>query len=179
MMKQAGLRSAQTGWKKFFLYIVCSYVLFLPFATTSFAKDKTSPNSQKWVHVTLIEGDFETITSFLKSSIEEEGLTIANQGNVADMLSRTKDAVQIKELVYKDAIIYQFCSAKLGAQLFALSPLNIGACPLNIFAYELKTKPGIIYTGYRIPPIFQSGPSASIFQEVNQLLARIVKRTAE
>ena len=179
MMRQAGLHFNPMSWLKFFLYILAGYIFCYGLINACFAKDKTSPNSQKWVHVTLIEGDFETITTFLKSSIEEEGLTIANQGNVADMLSRTKDAVQIKELVYKDAIIYQFCSAKLGAQLFAISPLNIGACPLNIFAYELKTKPGIIHVGYRIPPLTQSAPSAGIFQEINRLLARIVKRTAE
>ena len=179
MMKQGGRHPTQTGWIKFFFYIFGSYVLFLAHTSTSFAKDKDLPNSPKWVHVTLIEGDFETITSFLKSSIEEEGLTIANQGNMADMLSRTKDALEVKQLVYKNAVIYQFCSAKLGAELFAISPLNIGACPLNIFAYELKTKPGIIHLGFRTPPISQSGPSANIFQEVNQLLTRIVKRTAE
>ncbi len=179
MMKQNSLHLRQTGRFKFFLFVLVGYIFSYVLINACFAQDKTPPNLQKWVAVTLIEGDFETITSFLKSSIEEEGLTIANHGNVADMLSRTKDAVEVKQLVYKQAIIYQFCSAKLGAQLFALYPLNIGACPLNIFAYELKTKPGIIHVGYRIPPITQSGSSAKIFQEINQLLARIVKRTAE
>lgn len=168
----------------------CIYLAFLMISGPSLADQKPQSPPLKWVQVTPIHGDFETITGFLKSSIEEEGLTISNVGNVADMLLRTKDAVQGAQLLYKHAIIYQFCSAKLGLKLFALSPENIGGCPLNIFAYQLKNETdkneSTIFIGYRLPPIHthetasdKQRASAKTFQEIHQLLARIIKRAAE
>ena len=142
--------------------------------------DKSLPAFEKnWVHITQIEGDFETISSFLKSSIEEEGLTITYEGDVSKMLERTKEAVGPHELVFSKARFYQFCSAKLAVDLFALSPANIAACPLAVFTYELKKAPNLIYVGYRRPPIEAGAPSVASFKKVDALLARIVKRAVE
>jgi len=169
---------------------ICICLAFLMAIKPSLAHQNPQSPPLKWVQITAINGDFETIAGFLKSSIEEEGLTIANEGNVADMLLRTKDAVKGAKFLYKHAIIYQFCSAKLGFELFALSPENIAGCPLNIFAYQLKNtteqNESTIYVGYRLPPIHinkastnKQRASAKVFEEIHQLLARIVKRTAE
>ena len=85
-----------------------------------------------WAQFVETREDFETVTSFLQSAIEEEGLSIANRGNVADMLKRTKDAIGGEQLAFKRAEIFQFCSAKLGHKLFSIDPKNLASCPLTI-----------------------------------------------
>lgn len=131
-----------------------------------------------WVRTMVIEDDYETVRDFLKSSIEEEGLTIANQGSVAEMMARTRDAVEGAELIFRHADIFQFCSAKYGAALFALSPDNIGACPLSVFSYQLKGETGRVVVGYRRLPE-GAGKSAKLYAEIGVLLERIIKRAAE
>lgn len=168
-----GLRALILRLSMVFAFFLLASSILIP---TGFAFAK---QSLKWVHVIPVDGDFETITSFLKSSIEEEGLVISDVGDVADMLSRTKDAVVGAVLVYKSAKIYQFCSVEMGLKLFAIAPENIGGCPLNIFAYELKTEPDVVYIGYRVPPFSQAGASGPAFREVDEMLSRILKRAAE
>jgi len=141
-------------------------------------QNQASIAENEWAVFSEIEEDFETVTGFLQSSIEEEGLSIANRGNVSDMLARTKDAVGGSELLYKRAEIFEFCSAKLGHKIFAINPKNLAACPLTIVVYELKTNPGIVYIGYRRAPSMISGAD-KIFSEVDALLARIVKGAIE
>lgn len=132
-----------------------------------------------WVRVVTVNDDFETAVSFLKSSIEEEGLTISDEGDVADMMSRTQDVFDGVELIYAKAMIYQFCSAKLGYKLFALSPKAIGSCPLSVFAYQLKGGDGVVTIGYRRPPRVAEPEVAKVFAEISALLERIVKRASE
>lgn len=146
-----------------------------------FARDEGVSDSTEngWVRIISIEDDFSSAVDFLKSSIEEEGLSIANEGNVSDMMSRTKDAVDGAELVYKNAMVFQFCSSKLGHKLFAIAPEAIGACPLSIFSYELKSKPGTIYMGYRRPPQAGNAALQKGFDEVSALLERVLKRAVE
>jgi uncharacterized protein (DUF302 family) len=132
-----------------------------------------------WVRIVIVNDEFDSAVSFLKSSIEEEGLTIANEGDVADMMSRTKNVVDEPVTVYEKAHIFQFCSAKLGFKLFAAAPETLAACPLTIFAYELKGKAGNVYIGYRRPPKTTNERVDAAFNEVEALLARIVKRATE
>lgn len=132
-----------------------------------------------WMALHVIEDDFATAAEFLRSSIEEEGLAIANEGNVADMMSRTKDAIENAETVFANARIYQFCSAKLGHRLFAVLPSALAACPLTIFIYELKGSAGKIHIGYRRPPRTGNAEADKIFIEVETMLARIVRRAVE
>lgn len=132
-----------------------------------------------WMTLHVVEDDFATAAEFLRSSIEEEGLAIANEGNVADMMSRTKEALENAETVFANARIYQFCSAKLGHRLFAVLPSALAACPLNIFVYELKGRAGKIHIGYRRPPRTGNAEADKILTEVEAMLARIVKRAAE
>lgn len=132
-----------------------------------------------WVKVVTVDDDFASAVSFLKSSIEEEGLTIADEGNVAEMMSRTKDAVGASKLVYRHARIFQFCSAKLGHKLFSIAPEALGSCPLNIFIYQLKGDDQPVYIGYRLPPKSDNAALAEVLTEINQLMARIVKRASE
>lgn len=153
------------------LIVLC---LFYPLLPSLKAED-----GDAWVRTLTVDSDFETISSFLKSSIEEEGLTIANTGSVAEMMARTQDAVEGAPLVFAHGEIYQFCSAKLGARLFALDPSNIGACPLSVFLYQLKGESGRVVLGYRLPPSKMMGPSGPVFEEVRALLERIIKRAAE
>lgn len=144
---------------------------------------KAQTHQAGWYYVSEVEDDFETSSAFLKSSIEEEGLSISYVGHVAKMMARTSEAVDGGELIYKEAMIYQFCSAALGFKLFALDPHNIAACPLGVFIYELKSKPGFVYIGYRLPPGLSGGSKdktvQTAFQETNALLERIVKRAIE
>lgn len=136
-------------------------------------------SDENWVRTIVIEDEFESAESFLRSSIEEEGLTIANEGHVSDMLARTRDAFEGTEIVFAHAKIYQFCSARLGVALFAIAPDGIGACPLNIFAYQLKNDTQRVVIGYRRAPVGLSGPQGKLFDEINVLLERILTRAAE
>lgn len=156
------------------LFLVLGFVLVLipSGASLSFA-------SEAWVKVVTVEDDFASAVTFLKSSIEEEGLTIADEGNVAEMMSRTKDVIDGAKLVYRHARIFQFCSAKLGHKLFSIAPEALGSCPLNIFIYQLKGDNQPVYIGYRLPPRSDNAALAGVLTEINQLMARIVKRASE
>ena len=156
-----------------FLLILLILSLFQQVSPPALAADKD------WMALHVVEDDFETAAEFLRSSIEEEGLAIANGGNVADMMSRTKDAIENAETVFANARIYQFCSAKLGHRLFAVLPSALAACPLTIFIYELKGRTGKIHIGYRRPPRTGNAEADKIFIEVETMLARIVRRAVE
>lgn len=167
-------------WLKYLHICLFSGLLLSGIGKATAADESAEADLQTgWVRVVSLEDEFSSAVDFLKSSIEEEGLSIANEGNVSDMMSRTKDAVNGAELVYKEAMVFQFCSSKLGHKLFALAPEAIGACPLSIFAYELKTKPGTIYMGYRRPPQAGTPELQKGFDEVTTLLERVLKRAIE
>ena len=153
--------------------------LVIPGAHTGFGGQTSVAAPDNWVRVVTVNDDFETAVTFLKSSIEEEGLTISDEGDVADMMSRTQDVFDGVELVYAKAMIYQFCSAKLGYKLFALSPKAIGSCPLSVFAYQQKGNDGVVTIGYRRPPRVAEPEVAKVFDEIAAVLERIVKRASE
>jgi uncharacterized protein (DUF302 family) len=95
------------------------------------------------------------------------------------MMRRTAKAVENATTPYIKARIFQFCSAQLGFRLFAEMAEALAACPLTIFAFELKAKPGVVHIGFRRPPETGHKGADDVLKDVEALLARVVKRATE
>jgi uncharacterized protein (DUF302 family) len=115
----------------------------------------------------------------LVNAITGRGLTIDYSGNVGRMLDRTGADVGSTRPLYRNAEFFTFCSAKLSRQTMEVDIENIALCPYVVFIYEAADKPGQVVVGYR--KLEKRGKSASekAIQEVNKLLAAIVKDAAK
>ncbi|MGB7299394.1 MAG: hypothetical protein WA888_15845 [Burkholderiaceae bacterium] len=119
------------------------------------------------------EAQFSDVSLNLKEAIEGRGLVIDFTGHVGKMLARTGPAVG-QESPYLNGDYLHFCSAKLTHDAVAANPENIAICPLVVFAYELKDKPGQVMAGYRRTVGAAGKSSEAALEEIDALLRSIV-----
>ncbi|SFB03965.1 hypothetical protein SAMN05421688_2442 [Poseidonocella pacifica] len=110
---------------------------------------------------------FEDVLFGLESAILDEGLVIDSRSKVGDMLERTREDVGSDVVLYEEAEVLSFCSARVSRQVMEADPMNIVFCPYDIFVASL---PGADETiiGFRTYP---DGP----MMEVQNLLDSIAK----
>lgn len=111
---------------------------------------------------------FEDVAFGIENAILDAGLVVDHVSHVGEMLERTRADVGSDKVLFKQADVYSFCSAKVSRSVMEADPMNIVYCPYDIFVAELADKPGEIHVGYRQ---FPEGP----MQEVQAMLDDIVK----
>ncbi len=82
------------------------------------------------------DGSFEDATFAVESAIVGEGLVIDYVSHVGEMLNRTGADVGSDAVIFKNADIFLFCSARISRQVMEINPLNIAHCPYGIFVTE-------------------------------------------
>lgn len=121
-----------------------------------------------------VEGDFQLYREALEIAITGRGITLNNVAHIADMLSRTADAVE-GEPVYRHAQALEFCSAVHSRRMMEADPRNIVYCPYVIVLYETVEEPGVIHMGYRRPAGGEDEASRERLERVETLLDGIVR----
>ena len=82
-------------------------------------------------------------------AIEAEGLIPSPPSRFGDMLARTGPALGQDAVVYADAEVLHFCSARVAWQLARENPVNIAQCPLSMAIYTRPDEPEQVHLAWR------------------------------
>lgn len=94
---------------------------------------------------------YDDVTFGLESAITDRGLVVDHISHVGEMLERTRADVGSDVILFQQADVYSFCSAKLSRQVMEANPMNITFCPYDIFVSQ---RPGedTVTIGFRSLP---------------------------
>ncbi|WP_316013529.1 DUF302 domain-containing protein [Roseobacter sp. HKCCA0434] len=95
------------------------------------------------------EGSYDDATFAVENAIIGQGLVIDSVSHVGDMLSRTAADVGSDQMLFENAEVMLFCSARVSREVMEADPLNIAYCPYGIFVTERE---GAVEIGYRTYP---------------------------
>lgn len=124
-------------------------------------------SAQQVVTITT-DASFDDVTFSVESAIVDAGLVIDFVSHVGEMLERTRMDIGSDVVLFTQADVYSFCSAKVSRSVMEADLMNIAFCPYGIFVAELADKPGQTLVGYRQYP-------DGAMQQVQTLLDGIVK----
>ncbi len=111
---------------------------------------------------------FDDITFGVESAIVDAGLVVDSVSHVGEMLERTRADIGSDKVLFVQADVYSFCSAKVSRHVMEANPLNIVFCPYDIFVAVVADNPDETIVGFRQYP-------KGAMQEVQALLDSIVK----
>jgi uncharacterized protein (DUF302 family) len=159
-----------------------------------------------WVHHT-IEEEFDTIKGYIEEGITNQGLVVAHRSNVGDMLQRTgKDLVakvqsatlSVMEMAssrmgvenpltepgtapsaFARSEVVEFCSARLSRKMTDADPANVIFCPYSIAIYTTAEQPERVHVSYLQLSRIGSPSSRPVLEEVEAMLAAIVREATE
>lgn len=86
--------------------------------------------------------DFAETREVLLQAIENRGLVISYVSHIGDMLKRTGKDLGSERLIYDQAEIIEFCSARQSREMMEADPHNIVFCPFAIAVYSLPDQAG-------------------------------------
>jgi len=114
---------------------------------------------------------YDDVTFGLENAITGRGLVIDHVSHVGGMLERTRGDVGSDVVLFSQAQVFSFCSAKLSRQVMEANPMNIAYCPYDIFVAQ---QPGAeeVTIGFRA---FPEGE----MQVIQDLLDGIVQEAIE
>jgi uncharacterized protein (DUF302 family) len=114
---------------------------------------------------------YDDVTFGLESAITDRGFVVDHISHVGEMLERTRADVGSDVVLFQQADVYSFCSAKLSRQVMEADPMNITFCPYNIFVAQ---RPGEdkVTVGFRTFP-------AGEMQVIQNLLSEIAQEAIE
>lgn len=115
---------------------------------------------------------FDDVAFGLENAILDMGLLVDHVSHVGEMLERTRADVGSDVVVFTQADVYSFCSAKVSRSVMEADPMNIVFCPYDIFVAVTPEAPDETIIGFRQ---FPEGP----MQEVQTLLDTIVKNALD
>lgn len=123
---------------------------------------------------TVISGSFDDVFRNLQDAVINLGLVIDYVGHVDRMLERTAEAAGKSQSPYLNARYFQFCSAPLTHEAVSIDASNLRVCPLLVFAFETKVKPGEILVGYSEPSLGSSDESRALATRIKALLRQVI-----
>lgn len=80
---------------------------------------------------------FEDVTFGLENAIANRGLRLEHVSHVGEMLERTRGEIGSDVVLFENAKVFSFCSARLSRQVMEADPMNITYCPYDIFVAQL------------------------------------------
>lgn len=95
---------------------------------------------------------FDDVVFGLESAILDEGLVIDSVSHTGEMLERTRADVGSDVVLYENADVFSFCSAKLSREVMEADPMNIVFCPYDIFVMVRADTPDVTTIGFRTFP---------------------------
>ncbi len=95
---------------------------------------------------------FDDVVFGLENAILDEGLVIDSVSHTGEMLERTRADVGSDVVLYLQADVFSFCSAKLSREVMEADPMNIVFCPYDIFVMVQPDTPDVTTIGFRSYP---------------------------
>lgn len=118
------------------------------------------------------QAPFADVAADLSDAIVNRGYKVDYHGLIGEMLERTAADVGASKKLYRNAEIFQFCSAVVSRAAMETNIENIAFCPYVLFVYEAEAEPGTVNVGFRRLPEGEGRDA------VNTLLEEIVKEAA-
>ena len=118
------------------------------------------------------DDSFDDVIFGLESAILDQGLVIEGSSHVGEMLERTGPDVGSDQVIFLNADVYSFCSAKLSRKVMEDDPMNIRFCPYDIFVMVRPKTSDKTIIGYRSMP-------DGAMKEVEALLDTIARTAIE
>ncbi|WP_404825935.1 DUF302 domain-containing protein [Phaeobacter italicus] len=108
---------------------------------------------------------FDDVTFGLENAITDRGLLVDHTSHVGDMLERTREDVGSDVVLFEQAKVYSFCSARLSREVMEANPMNIAFCPYDIFVAQV---PGAdtVTIGFRAFPEGEMQVIQSLLDEI-------------
>lgn len=110
---------------------------------------------------------YEDVIFGLESAITDRGLVVDHISHVGEMLERTRADVGSDVVLFQQADVYSFCSAKLSRQVMEANPLNITFCPYDIFVAQ-RPDDTKVTIGFRAFPKGEMQVIQSLLSEIAQ-----------
>ncbi|MFZ7092986.1 DUF302 domain-containing protein [Primorskyibacter sp. 2E233] len=113
------------------------------FATAASAADMITYDSDQ---------SFDDVVFGLENAIIDQGLVIDSVSHTGEMLERTRADVGSDVVLFEQADVFSFCSAKLSREVMEADPMNIVFCPYDIFVIVRPETPEVTTIGFRTYP---------------------------
>ena len=121
--------------------------------------------ADEWILTESAQG-FEDTAFAVESAIVGQGLVIDYVSHTGEMLERTRADMGSDVVLFENASIFMFCSARVSRQVMEADWHNIAYCPYAITVFQRPGEPAQIGYMHR---------SADSMAPVNDLLAGIVE----
>lgn len=95
---------------------------------------------------------FDDVTFGLESAIIDAGLVVDHVSHTGDMLERTRGDVGSDVVIFDQADVYSFCSARLSREVMEADWRNVVFCPYTIFVATRPEAPDETVIGFRAYP---------------------------
>jgi uncharacterized protein (DUF302 family) len=95
---------------------------------------------------------FDDVVFGLESAILDAGLVIDSVSHTGEMLERTRADVGSDIVLFQNADVFSFCSAKISREVMEDDPMNIVFCPYDIFVMVRPDTPDVTTIGFRTYP---------------------------
>ena len=154
-------------------YIARPVLIKLLFCTVISLTSFVTVAAEDPIVTTKVKGDFHETANNIRTAIIGKGINIAHELPASEMLKRTGSAYGYQAHTYKNARIFEFCSARISQKLSRQNPDNIILCPFTISIHTLVSKPGTVYITYR-KPVGRPG-SEAIVEEIIELISSIIE----
>lgn len=113
------------------------------FATAASAADMITYDSDQ---------SFDDVVFGLENAIIDQGLVIDSVSHTGEMQERTRADVGSDVVLFEQADVFSFCSAKLSREVMEADPMNIVFCPYDIFVIVRPETPEVTTIGFRTYP---------------------------
>ncbi|MBO9464295.1 DUF302 domain-containing protein [Tropicibacter sp. R15_0] len=98
------------------------------------------------------EDSFDDVVFGLESAIIDAGLVIDSVSHTGEMLERTRADIGSETVLFLNADVFSFCSAKISREVMEADPMNIVFCPYDIFVMVRPETPETTTIGFRTYP---------------------------
>lgn len=98
------------------------------------------------------EDSFDDVVFGLEGAIIDAGLVIDSVSHTGEMLERTRADIGSDTVLFLNADVFSFCSAKISREVMEADPMNIVFCPYDIFVMVRPETPDTTTIGFRTYP---------------------------
>ena len=141
-------------------------------ASLMLAASTVAARSQEAVTTYRSDTSFSDVVADMEDAIVNRGFVVDYHGFIGDMLKRTAADIEGATRLYRDAELFQFCSAVMSRNAMEADTGNIAFCPYVLFVYETEKDTGTVTVGFRRLP---DGPGRD---EINNLLDEIAREAS-
>ena len=125
----------------------------------------TSTLAQAYTSQT-VDDSIDNVTFSLESAILDKGLAIDFISHTGEMLERTREDVGSDVVLFTEATIFNFCSARISRQVMEADITNIAFCPYAIFVYATPDNPDQTIIGHRTYPGTSMQPANALLDAI-------------